>query len=201
MLRSMLCLAAVLFAGAAGADERVGGVSRVTGECHGVLQGRTEPLSLASAVFLQQTVGTKAAARLEITFNDTTRLTLGENAELTIDRFVYNPKRTSRISLAVTGAMRFVGSAHKQQGDEELVTTPVVDIGARGTDFWAGPIDGKYGVLLFQGSVTVSNSVGRVVLDRPGEGVNIAGRNVAPGPVTQWPSAKVRRALAAVSFP
>ena len=76
----------------------------------------------------------------------------------------------------------------------------MAEIGIRGTDFWTGPIDGQFGVLLLDGAVTVSNPAGVVVLDQPGEGTNIAGPDSAPGPVTQWPQQKVDRALAAVAF-
>ena len=191
--------ALLLFAAAAEAGSKVGGVTRLKGQCSGELDGRPAALAMRSDIFQEQIVSTKAAARLQITFEDTTLLTLGEKARLTIDRFVYDPKR-SRIRFAVTGAMRFVSAASKPAGARITVETPVATIGVRGTDFWAGPIDGQYGVLLLRGRVVVANPAGTAVLDEPGEGVNIAGPGAAPGPVTQWPRQKVRRALAAVAF-
>lgn len=46
----------------------------------------------------------------------------------------------------------------------------------RGTEFWGGPINAKYGVLLLEGEVTVSNQAGSVTLSAPGQGTDIASR-------------------------
>src|SRR6185369_17285301 len=113
--------------------------------------------------------------------------------------FVYDGGRTRVLTLAAVGALRFISAGNKPPGAAVTVSTPVVEIGVRGTDFWFGPIDGQFGVLLLTGAVTVSNAAGSVILDQPGEGTNIAGPGSAPGPVTQWPQQKVDRALAAVA--
>jgi hypothetical protein len=80
------------------------------------------------------------------------------------------------------------------------VTTPVATVGIRGTDFWGGPIDDQFGVLLIEGAVSVSNAAGEQVLDTPGEGTNIAAPGAAPGEITFWPQDKVTRAFATVTF-
>jgi hypothetical protein len=114
---------------------------------------------------------------------------------------------------AVGGVSRLTGPATGEiEGKKEAlgnastiflditVRTPVATIGVRGTDFWTGPIDGQFGVLIMEGEVVVSNPAGEAILDAPGEGTNIAGADSAPGPVTQWPQEKVDRALSAVAF-
>ena len=194
-----LALLAAL-AAPAEAGPAIGGVSRVAGGATGTIDGATETLENAATIFLDEIVATEAAARLEITFEDATQLTLGERAQVRIDRFVYDGGQTRRMTIAATGALRFVSSLQKASGAEISVRTPVATIGIRGTDFWAGPIDGAFGVLLVEGEVVVSNAAGEAVLDEPGEGVNIAGPDAAPGNVTQWPQEKVGRALAAVAF-
>lgn len=202
MRRYSICavVALLLLGHQATAGGVVGGVSSIKGECTGVLGGRSEPLALRSTVVLQQEVATAPAARLEITFDDSTRLTMGERARLTIDEFVYSPGGKNRIAFAVTGAMRFVSAQGKPADSDVDIVTPVATIGVRGTDFWTGPIDGQFGVLLLEGAVVVTNPSGEVVLDEPGEGVNIAAPGAAPGLVTLWPQDKVARALAAVAF-
>jgi len=81
------------------------------------------------------------------------------------------------------------------------VTTPVANVGIRGTEFWGGPIDDQaLGVFLIEGSVRVSNAAGERILSQRGQGTNIATPGAAPGPVTLWPPDKVSRALAAVAF-
>lgn len=127
---------------------------------------------------------------------------MGENARLVIDAFVYHPAGgIDRLIVSAAGPFRFVSaSLPRRPASTVRVETPVALIGVRGTDFWGGPIDGSYGVFLLEGAVTVSNSAGEAVLDEPGEGVNIDGLGVAPGPVTIWPEDKAARALATVTF-
>ena len=45
----------------------------------------------ASPVHTNDTVSTGAKARLQVTFRDQTNLTLGENASVVIDRYVFDP--------------------------------------------------------------------------------------------------------------
>jgi len=59
------------------------------------------------------------------------------------------------------------------QEKKVLVNTPSAALAVRGTHFWAGPIDGQYGVLLEQGRLNVSNQGGAVTLSRPGQGTDI----------------------------
>ncbi|HET7191017.1 MAG TPA: FecR family protein [Pseudolabrys sp.] len=186
--------------GHAAAQEAIGAVSRIQGEASGTRGG---PLALNASVFLNETVTTGAAGRLEVTFKDNTRLTLGENAKLTLNRYVFNPAAgRGTIKFRVLGAFRFLsGQVSKLASANVSVTTSVATVGIRGTEFWGGPIDDQaLGVFLIEGAVRVSNAAGAQVLNRPGQGTNIATRGVAPGPVTLWPSDKVNRALATVTF-
>jgi hypothetical protein len=201
MFRTALALATLLVASAPAFSEgEAGAVSQTKGSATGSIDGAKHPLDVGTSVFMNEVLATAAAARLEVTLLDTTKLTLGENAELRIDSFVYSGKRTQSLKFAAVGALRMISSRNKPPGAPGGLRTPVVEIGIRGTDFWTGPIDGQFGVLLLEGAVSVSNAAGAVVLDQPGEGTNIAGPGSAPGPVTQWPQQKVDRALAEVAF-
>ena len=207
MFHRLIIIAVMLLPGFAGgratAQEAIGAVSRIQGEASGTLGGRTRPLSLNASVFRNEVVSTGDTARLEVTFADDTRLTLGAKAKLTLDTYVFRPvARTGTMRFAVIGAFRFLsGQLSKLATSRVNVTTPVATIGVRGTEFWAGPIDDQaLGVLLIQGAVSVSNAAGQQILSQPGQGTNIATRGAAPGPVTIWPVAKVNRALAAVTF-
>jgi hypothetical protein len=189
-------------AGSATAAEEIGAVSRAQGMSSGNVEGKIEMLRIDSSVFHQEIVSTGAASRLEVTFADGTQLTLGENAEMTLDRFVYDPASgTGELKLGIVGAFRFIsGQASKMANADVTVTSPVATVGIRGTDFWGGPIDDQFGVLLIEGAVSVSNAAGEQVLDTPGEGTNIAAPGTAPGNVTFWPQDKVTRAFATVTF-
>jgi len=206
-LHRLIVIAVLLLSGLAGgqatAQEVIGAVTRIQGEASGTRGDATRALGLTASVFLNEIVTTGEAARLELTFADNTRLTLGEKTKLTLDSYVFNPAASSgTIRLGVVGAFRLLsGRVSKLATSDVSVTTSVATIGIRGTEFWAGPIDNQaLGVLLIEGAVGVSNAAGEQILSRPGQGTNIATPGAAPGPVTQWPVDKVNRALAAVTF-
>jgi ferric-dicitrate binding protein FerR (iron transport regulator) len=150
------------------AAESVGTVTKV--------QGSTTPAANGTPVHMNDRLRTGANARLEVTFNDNSKLTLGENANVVIDRYVYNPNKSSAhvVLSATQGALRFAGGKIEQMNQKNIVVnTPSAALAVRGTHFWAGPIDGKYGVYLLNGKVGVSNRAGAVTLARPGMGTDI----------------------------
>ena len=189
--------------GQAVAQEAIGSVSRVQGEASGVRGNSTQVLGVDTPVFLNEVVSTGPAARLEVTFKDDTKLTLGEKSKLTLDRYVFDPSaRRGTIRFRIVGAFRFLsGQVSKLVRSNVNVMTPVATIGIRGTEFWGGPIDNQaLGVFLIEGRVRVSNAAGARTLNRPGQGTNIARPGAAPGAVTLWPPDKVNRAIATVTF-
>jgi hypothetical protein len=207
MLHRLIAIVMTLVGGVAGghaaAQEAIGAVSRIQGEANGTRGGATRALGLNAPVFLNEIVSTGAGARLEVTFADDTRVTVGEKAKLTLDTFVFDPAAgNGAIKFGVTGALRFVsGKLTKLASSDVSVTTGVATLGIRGTEFWGGPIDDQaLGVFLVTGVVSVSNAAGEQILSRPGQGTNIATPGSAPGPVTFWPQDKVDRAVATVTF-
>lgn len=156
-----LLIASGLFATLVGsgtaAAETVGAVTKVENQAK--VGGATAVVG--TAVQMDDELRTGAKARLEVTFRDNTKLTLGENAKVAIDRYVFNPNQgTGEMAVKATrGAMRFVtGKIGKMREHNVTVVTPQAALAVRGTDFWVGPIDGKYGVLLLQGKVGVSGT-------------------------------------------
>jgi len=120
--------------------QAIGAVSRIQGEAIGTNGSATRPLGLNSSVFLNDVVSTNDAARLEVTFADNTRLTLGEKAKLTLDTYVFDSAAGSgTIKFGLVGAFRFVsGQVSKLASADVRVTTPVAIVGIRGTEFWGG---------------------------------------------------------------
>ena len=205
-------LSMVLTTGVAIAASPVGSITKIRGAAVGVTAGATSALAVGVAVFLDEALSTGPAARLEVTFDDGTRLAIGESAKLTIDAFVYKPAAAGNaIRLGIVGPFRYIsGHLTKTPGARASVVTPLATIGIRGTDFWGGPIDGQFGVFLVEGAVSVATANGASVLDRSGEGVSIfpgpplrgkAGKSPpVRGPVVIWKKEKVDRAIATVSF-
>ena len=87
-------------------------------------------------VALGNDIATGASSRLQILLLDHTSFTVGANARLKIDRFVYDPNRNaSAVGLSVTkGAFRFMSGKplHANPGQSQI-NTPVASIGIRGT--------------------------------------------------------------------
>jgi len=187
---------------AAGDRPVVGGVERLEREATATYDNDTRPLAPEADIFFQDLLETSDRARLAVTLEDGTRITLGENASLRVDRFVYEPAGDSAgMGLSVLeGAFVFVGGHAERQEDSEVeIETSVGTLGVRGTIVWGGPIDGSTGFLVVDGNVTVRNEAGEVSLG-PGEGTMVEGRDVAPSQPKQWPREKVRRSLEKVSF-
>jgi len=179
-LRSGLCLSLVLAflfgayqVGTAEAAQ-VGKVTRVQKQAQ---IGSKRAVS-GTPVSHNDRVRTGPGARLQITFVDGTNLTLGENATVVIDRYVYNPaKGVGEMALSSTaGAMRFTtGKLSNMKKKNVTVTTPSAALAVRGTEFWMGPIDGHYGAYVLKGQTDVT-SRGRTVRLKPGYGTDIRQR-------------------------
>jgi len=174
LLRVIAILVCVLlpFNSRAMAAGQVGTVTQVQNQA----QVGSRTAVVGTPVYMNNQLRTGANARLKITFSDGSDLTLGENARVVVDQFVYNPSKSKGavVLSAAQGAFRFAGG--KIEGMQEkkvVVNTPSAALAVRGTHFWAGPIDGQYGVLLLQGRLNVSNQGGAVTLSRYGQGTDI----------------------------
>jgi len=161
-----------------------------------------EPAVVGTLAHMNDELSTGAKARLQVSFRDSTQLTLGENAKVVVDRFVFDPDAGTGQAIIKTGVGAFrmaTGKISELQNKKISVSTPYATIGVRGTDFWWGPIDGRFGVLLLsQSKVEVSNDAGSVLIDKAGYGTDIdpvKGGNSAPSRPYKWDAAKIERAL------
>lgn len=99
---------------------------------------QVRPAVVRARVNLNEEVRTAAASQLQILLLDRTTFTVGANARVAVDRFVYNPAANSRstgVSVA-KGAFRFMsGRTARRPSGPVSVRTPVATIGVRGTIF------------------------------------------------------------------
>lgn len=99
---------------------------------------KVRPAVLRAQVILNDEVQTGAASQLQILLLDRTTFTVGANARVAVDRFVYDPAANSRstgVSVA-RGAFRFMsGRSLGRPSGAATVRTPVATIGIRGTIF------------------------------------------------------------------
>jgi hypothetical protein len=192
-----------LAASAADDPAAIGAVDKVENEAKVVSGDNAITAVIGTLVHLRDELRTGAEGRLEVTFRDETVLTLGEKASVVIDRYVYDPDKDvgETVLQATKGAFRFASGRIKAMKENKIaVSTPVADIGVRGTEFWGGPMNGQYGVLLLEGEVTVSNQAGSVTLSAAGQGTDIPSPLDPPGQVQTWGADKIARAVATVSF-
>ncbi|MGE3474925.1 MAG: FecR domain-containing protein [Rhodospirillaceae bacterium] len=188
----------------AGAQDasRAGGVTAVYGSATAVRNTAQDALALNDPIFRNDILETGPDGKLRVTFADNTQLTLGPDADVVIDDFVYAPeKKAGNAALRIAaGTARVIAGAIEDNGGREVfsITTPVATIGIRGTDFFVELEGDHLQVALFSGyEVTVTNEAGVTVL-RPGEGTDVWGA-AAPTPGIPWGPDRVNRALAMVS--
>ena len=171
---SVLCLVSAALIETASAAP-VGKVSRVQKEA----QVGSRAAKAGTPVNMNDRLRTGPGARMQVTFIDGTQLTLGENATVVVDNYVYKPsKGAGKMALSSTqGAFRFAtGKLNQMQNRDVKVNTPQGALAVRGTDFWSGPIDGHYGTYVVKGKVGVRSRGRSATLSR-GQGVDYRRRS------------------------
>ncbi len=192
------------------AQQLAGQVERQKGAASRSAGAGTVDLVQGASVYVGDEIRTGPGARLQIRFDDQSKLTLGADARITIDQLVYAPGGDSRQALAIArGVFRFAtGLIGKQVPQNVAFKTPVATIGIRGTVFLGGeltvgmpPGQPHYGFQVIEGAIEVTSPAGSVVLDEPGEGTFLPlTRIAAPTPVRQWTEEEAAEAEAAVAF-
>ena len=123
-----------VFAPFAGETVRTGGVaSAVKNDVSRVVGSGSQPLALGSDLFTNERIRTGEASAAQILFVDKTTLMIGARAELTLDRFVYEPSTgTGQVVLnAIRGAFRFATGS--QNPRNYTIKTPIGTVGIRGS--------------------------------------------------------------------
>jgi hypothetical protein len=190
--RVALALPFILTFRSARAVERVGTVEDVTGEAFGELESVRRKLDRAGPLFLSEEVLTGLASRLEMRLGANTRVRLGEQARLKIDRFLVDAGGEMTLR---SGPLLFDGQPRRAG---VRILSPFALIAVRGTRFFAGPSKDRFGVFVERGSVAVTAADQQVTL-RAGEGTDIAYPGAPPTPVKRWAPERIRAALASVS--
>jgi ferric-dicitrate binding protein FerR (iron transport regulator) len=174
------------------AVERVGSVEDVTGEAFAELESVRRALDRSASIFLSEEVMTGVASRLGMRLGRSTTVRLGEQARLKIDRFLVEAGGEMTLR---SGPLLFDG----KPGHAGLqIRSPFALIAVRGTRFFAGPSNNRFGVFVARGSVMVT-SAGQQVILREGEGTDITSPGTPPTPIKRWAPERIRAALASVS--
>lgn len=174
--------------------EVVGAVSEVKGEATGAIGNDSRKLAAKSPVHLGETLATAADSRLKARLAQKTTLKLGAETKVKIDSFIVNSGGELELS---SGALLLEAPAGKFKKGLD-VTSPYALIAVRGTSFFAGVIDGVFGVFVQRGVVEVT-AAGKSVELHAGDGTDIAKPGDPPGPVKQWRQPRIDKAMALVS--
>lgn len=140
-------------------------------------------------VFVGDLAVTGTEGRAHLGLGQATEIHLGPTSHLQIDRFI-----------ADIGGVIFLDGSIVFDRDEDApgldveFQTDFGRIGVRGTRFFAGPSDNAFAVFVARGSVEISGGgVSRTL--NAGQGADLRGKDVAPGPAEDWQEARIKAAL------
>ena len=88
--------------------------------------GASATAVVGAAVHMKDELRTGATGRMQVTFRDNTVLTLGENASVLIDRYVYDPDKGigETVLQATKGAFRFATGRIKELKAKTIPSRP-----------------------------------------------------------------------------
>jgi FecR protein len=179
----------------ASAQQRVGVNAAVNIDANGTPPGGSaRRLIIGQEVVHDERITTDTQGQTQILFLDGSSVSVGPNADLAIDEFVYDPATgTGKMTLtSVQGAIRFVGGRLSKQDNAVNVRLATATLGVRGGVFIADVRPGGKSEIIFVygKAVTITGADGSSQqLYRPGFAVDVDGGHVsvphqAPPPTT-----------------
>jgi hypothetical protein len=207
-LAALLLAATVLGTGPASAQvaEAIGSVSALVGQAEVTSQGQSaaRPLALGAEVFEGDRIRTADDAKLRLSMQDGSVLTLGAATDLNLDRFHYAPEEAGRnVLLQVPrGIIRVLVNLLVAHSTFEVQTNTAV-ASVRGTDWIAEAQPDATAIVALDGRVGVRNVrpeiAGEVVLF-PGDGTTVRVGEPPPAP-TQWGAARKNSFIERTALP
>ena len=157
---------------AAEGEDGVGGVEDIVNFAWSTISpDPKDEIEFEDTVYMNEIVETGDESALVIKFADGSKLTLGENAKLVIDKYVFNPGGDSNQTLTLAkGAFRFIsGSMPKNQVQ---IKTPTVTIGIRGTELvFDVADDGETEMSTTEGQANATDGSGETLTVNPEESI------------------------------
>ena len=153
----------------------IGNARTVVKTVTGTLDADLRNIQLLDDIYHNEIIETGDESATEFVFLDETRLALGPNSSLVLDRFVFDPASDtgSFVMTATAGVFRFVSGKLPKKAYE--IHTPTATIGIRGTVFSfivvPGELHGAATVIVTveEGVAEVTNCLGQMIsLRRPG---------------------------------
>ena len=149
-------------------------------------------LEKGAAFFVSDVIRTESNSAAKLKFADETVFFLGEESELSVEKFSYQDpaQENGMTSRIVKGTFRFVSGLIASEKPEAMeVNTSVATIGIRGTNV-AGKADATSATVILlepEGdptptSIVVANQYGSVSINQPGYGTEVPDQFSPPSP-------------------
>lgn len=139
----------------------IGTAQAVKKDVTGTVEAQARAIKEGDPVHQDEKIETATGSEGEFVFQDDTKLAVGPDSAITLDKFVYDPtgKGGEIVIEATKGAFRFISG--KSAKTAYKINTPVTTIGVRGTIF-DGFVndDGEIALLLVEGEIDVCATPG-----------------------------------------
>jgi hypothetical protein len=147
------------------AEDNVGKLETLENEVWGTPVGATRvALVEASAIFRNQRLETGEDSAAGVRFIDTSKLTLGANANAVIDEYVFAGDASRSVMTLTKGAFRFVSGQMPEKNMK--IKTPTVTIGIRGTELKIDVYDdGATELSTLSGAANIVSNITNEALD------------------------------------
>ena len=153
----------------------------IVGAISGTVKTETRELKTGDKIYLNETILSGASSGTQILLLDQSTFTVGEDSEVVMDTFIYDPATNDgKIAASVKqGSLKVIsGLISKKNPDSLTVEVPEGTLGSRGTEFQTIVAKGKTDTLLIgpgknntlgmrPGAVLVGNKFGSTLLDNP----------------------------------
>ena len=166
----------------------------VVGAISGTVKTETRELKAGDKIYLNETIYAGASSGTQILLLDQSTFTVGEDSEVVMDTFVFDPETNDGkiVASVKQGSLKVIsGLISKKNPDSLTVEVPEGTLGSRGTEFQTIVSKGKTDTLLIgpgknntlgmrPGAVLVGNKFGQTLLNNPYSTTSMT-KNKAPG--------------------
>jgi hypothetical protein len=192
----------LLCIGTASADDPIGAVGAIAGNCFVEADGKRAPLKMGDKVHIADTIDVPANAKLELRMSDGSVVSMGAGSQVMIAAYSIDAdgKRAQATLSLVQGLLRAVVSPVDRPSTFEIKTA-VGTAGARSTDWFVEMQPGQMVVGVVAGAVNVTSAgTGAEVTLPAGSGASVA---VGQDPTTPrvWRKAEFNALSARTDFP
>ena len=153
----------------------------IVGAISGVVKTETRELKTGDKIYLNETIISGTNSGTQILLLDQSTFTVGEDSEVVMDTFIYDPATSDGkiVASVKQGSLKVISGLISKKNPENLtVEVPEGTLGSRGTEFQTIVSKGKTDTLLIgpgknnslgmrPGAVLVGNKFGSTLLNNP----------------------------------